>query len=316
MTSTPTPGQAVAGSDLDEGVPPSQVRKLSRLERRAIATKGKLSSPWASGIAIIIAILWTIPSLGLLITSFRPQEDIRRSGWWTVFTGNAEFTMDNYNEALYGNSNDLATFFVNSFVITIPAVLIPITLSLLAAYAFAWIKFPGRNFLFVAVFSLQVVPLQIALVPLLSDYVDWDINGSYWTVWLSHSIFALPLAIFLLHNFMKDIPASLVEAARVDGAGHVKIFFRVLFPLLVPAIASFGIFQFLWVWNDLLVGLTFAAPEYQPLTVKIAELAGTRGGDWYLLTAGAFIAMIVPLIVFIALQRFFVRGMLAGAVKG
>lgn len=316
MTSTPTPGQAVASDALDDGVPQQQVRKLSRLERRAIATKGKLSSPWASGIAIIIAILWTIPSLGLLITSFRPQEDIRRTGWWTVFTGNASFTMDNYNEALYGNSNDLSTFFVNSFVITIPAVLIPITLSLLAAYAFAWIKFPGRNFLFVAVFSLQVVPLQIALVPLLSDYVDWDINGSYWTVWLSHSIFALPLAIFLLHNFMKDIPASLVEAARVDGAGHVKIFFRVLFPLLVPAIASFGIFQFLWVWNDLLVGLTFAAPQYQPLTVKIAELAGTRGGDWYLLTAGAFIAMIVPLIVFVALQRFFVRGMLAGAVKG
>ncbi|MEL7978326.1 carbohydrate ABC transporter permease [Isoptericola sp. F-RaC21] len=315
MTSTPTPGQAVAGSVLDDDVP-QQLRKLSRLERRAIATKGKLSSPWASGIAIIIAILWTIPSLGLLITSFRPQEDIRRTGWWTVFTGNASFTMDNYNEALYGNSNDLSTFFVNSFVITIPAVLIPITLSLLAAYAFAWIKFPGRNFLFVAVFSLQVVPLQIALVPLLSDYVNWDINGSYWTVWLSHSIFALPLAIFLLHNFMKDIPASLVEAARVDGAGHVKIFFRVLFPLLVPAIASFGIFQFLWVWNDLLVGLTFAAPEYQPLTVKIAELAGTRGGDWYLLTAGAFIAMVVPLVVFVALQRFFVRGMLAGAVKG
>ncbi|GAB3094809.1 carbohydrate ABC transporter permease [Isoptericola nanjingensis] len=320
MTSTPTPGQAVAGSALDDDVPQAGVRKLSRLERRAIATKGKLSSPWASGIAIIIAILWTIPSLGLLITSFRPQEDIRRTGWWTVFgdlfTGDAQFTMDNYNEALYGNSNDLSTFFVNSFVITIPAVLIPITLSLLAAYAFAWIKFPGRNFLFVAVFSLQVVPLQIALVPLLSDYVDWNVNGSFWTVWLSHSIFALPLAIFLLHNFMKDIPASLVEAARVDGAGHVKIFFRVLFPLLVPAIASFGIFQFLWVWNDLLVGLTFAAPEYQPLTVKIAELAGTRGGDWYLLTAGAFIAMVVPLIVFIALQRFFVRGMLAGAVKG
>ncbi len=316
MTTTPTPGQAVAGSAVDDGIPQSQARKLSRLEKRAIATKGKLSSPWASGIAIIIAILWTIPSLGLLITSFRPQEDIRRSGWWTVFTGNAQLTMDNYNEALYGNSNDLATFFVNSFVITIPAVLIPISLSLLAAYAFAWIKFPGRNFLFVAVFSLQVVPLQVALVPLLSQYVDWEINGSYWTVWLSHSIFALPLAIFLLHNFMKDIPASLVEAARVDGAGHVKIFFRVLFPLLVPAIASFGIFQFLWVWNDLLVGLTFAGPAYRPLTVAVAEMAGTRGGDWYLLSAGAFISMIVPLIVFIALQRYFVRGMLAGAVKG
>ncbi|MCA5894530.1 carbohydrate ABC transporter permease [Isoptericola sp. NEAU-Y5] len=315
MTTTPTPGPNVVVPAADEGAPRTE-RKLTRLEKRAIATKGRLSSPWASGIAIVIAILWTIPSLGLLITSFRPESDIRRTGWWTVLTGNADLTMDNYNEALYGNSNDLATFFVNSFVITLPAVLIPITLALLAAYAFAWIKFPGRNFLFVAVFSLQVVPLQIALVPLLSDYVNWNVNGSYWTVWLSHSIFALPLAIFLLHNFMKDIPPSLVEAARVDGAGHVKIFFRVLFPLLVPAIASFGIFQFLWVWNDLLVGLTFADPKYQPLTVAIAEMAGSRGGDWYLLSAGAFISMIVPLVVFLALQRYFVRGMLAGAVKG
>ncbi|CAM3649020.1 carbohydrate ABC transporter permease [Isoptericola cucumis] len=315
MTTTPTPGQSVAGTAVDDdarGAP----RKLSRLEKRAIATKGRLSSPWASGVAIVIALLWTIPSIGLFVTSFRPESDIRRSGWWTVFTGNAEFTMDNYNEALYGNSNDLSTFFVNSFVITIPGVLIPITLALLAAYAFAWIKFPGRNFLFVAVFSLQVVPLQVALVPLLSDYVDAGVNGTFWTVWLSHSIFALPLAIFLLHNFMKDIPPSLVEAARVDGAGHVKIFFRVLFPLLVPAIASFGIFQFLWVWNDLLVGLTFTDTPYRPLTVAVAEMAGSRGGDWHILTAGAFISMIVPLIVFIALQRYFVRGMLAGAVKG
>ena len=315
MTTTPTPGQSVAGTAVDDdarGAP----RKLSRLEKRAIATKGRLSSPWASGVAIVIALLWTIPSIGLFVTSFRPESDIRRSGWWTVFTGNAEFTMDNYNEALYGNSNDLSTFFVNSFVITIPGVLIPITLALLAAYAFAWIKFPGRNFLFVAVFSLQVVPLQVALVPLLSDYVDAGVNGTFWTVWLSHSIFALPLAIFLLHNFMKDIPPSLVEAARVDGAGHVKIFFRVLFPLLVPAIASFGIFQFLWVWNDLLVGLTFTDTAYRPLTVAVAEMAGSRGGDWHILTAGAFISMIVPLIVFVALQRYFVRGMLAGAVKG
>ncbi|WP_418275664.1 carbohydrate ABC transporter permease [Isoptericola jiangsuensis] len=315
-TPTPVPTHAV-DDDTAAQAPP---RKLSRLEKRAIATKGRLSSPWASGIAILLAILWTIPTIGLLVTSVRPELDIRNSGWWTVipgiFTGEAEFTADNYNEALYGNSSNLATFFVNSFVITIPAVIIPLTLALLAAYAFAWIPFKGREVLFVAVFSLQVVPLQVALVPLLSDYVDWGINGSFWTVWLSHSIFALPLAIFLLHNFMRDIPPSLVEAARVDGAGHVKIFFRVLFPLLVPAIASFGIFQFLWVWNDLLVGLTFAARPYQPMTVAVAELAGSRGGDWHLLTAGAFISMIVPLVVFIALQRYFVRGMLAGAVKG
>jgi alpha-glucoside transport system permease protein len=295
-------------------------RKLSRLERRAIATKGRLSSPWASAIAIIIAILWTIPTIGLLITSVRPEADISNSGWWTVFrglfTGEAQFTADNYNEALYGNSSNLSATFINSIVITLPAVIIPITLALLAAYAFAWIPFKGREVLFVAVFALQVVPIQVALVPLLRDFNAWGIQGSFWTVWFAHSIFALPLAIFLLHNFMKDIPPSLVEAARVDGAGHVKIFFRVLFPLLVPAIASFGIFQFLWVWNDLLVGLTFADSAYRPMTVAVAELSGQRGGDWHLLTAGAFISMVVPLVVFLALQRYFVRGMLAGAVKG
>ena len=254
------------------------------------------------------------------MTSFRPEIDIRRSGWWTVipgiFTGETEFTLDNYDQALYGSGTNLSEVFVNTFVITLPAVVIPITVALLAAYGFAWIDFPGRNLLFVAVFALQVVPIQVTLVPLLTNYNQWGMAGSFWAVWLSHSIFALPLAVFLLHNFMKDIPRSLVEAARVDGAGHVKIFFQVLFPLLVPAIAAFGIFQFLWVWNDLLVGLTFAAPEYRPLTVAVAEMAGSRGGDWHILTAGAFISMVVPLIVFLALQRYFVRGMLAGAVKG
>ncbi|MCL1868979.1 MAG: carbohydrate ABC transporter permease [Promicromonosporaceae bacterium] len=303
----------------DDVAPVVAKQKLSRLERRAIATKGRLSSPWASGIAILLAVLWTLPSLGLLVTSFRPSLDIRRSGWWTVipdlFQGKTAFTLENYDQAINGNAT-LGTFFVNSFVITIPAVVIPITLALLAAYAFAWIDFKGRNVLFVAVFTLQVVPLQVALVPLLRDYIQLGINGSFWTVWISHSIFALPLAIFLLHNFMKEIPTSLVEAARVDGAGHVQVFFRVLMPLLVPAIASFGIFQFLWVWNDLLVGLTFTSAGNRPLTVAVAELAGSRGGQWQLLSAGAFISMVVPLVVFLALQRYFVRGLLAGSVKG
>ncbi|MHA7134717.1 carbohydrate ABC transporter permease [Oerskovia turbata] len=304
----PTSVDAEASHDIQ------RVGKLSRAERRAIAVKGRLSSPWASGLAIIIAILWTIPSIGLLVTSFRPALDIRRSGWWTVWT-NPEFTLDNYNEVLFGSA-DLASFFVNSIVITLPAVIIPISIALLAAYAFAWIDFKGRNLLFVAVFALQIVPIQITLIPLLAAYVDADINGTFWTVWLSHSIFALPLAIFLLHNFMKEIPSSLIEAARMDGAGHVKIFFQVLLPLLVPAIASFAIFQFLWVWNDLLVGLTFANQDSRPLTVAVADLAGTRGNAWHLLTAGAFVSMIVPLIVFLALQRYFVRGLLAGSVKG
>jgi alpha-glucoside transport system permease protein len=322
MTSTPIPPVATTQDLTTEAATegPRRPRKLSRIEKRAVAAQGKLSSPWASFIAILIAILWTVPSVGLLVTSFRPELDIRRSGWWTVFTGlfngESEFTLDNYDQALYGSGSNLATYFVNSFVITLPAVLIPITIALLAAYAFAWIEFRGREVLFVAIFALQVVPLQVALVPLLRDYVGVDLNGTFWTVWLSHSIFALPLAIFLLHNFMKDIPRSLVEAARVDGAGHVKIFFQVLLPLLVPAIASFAIFQFLWVWNDLLVGLTFASPESYPLTVRIAEMAGSRGGDWHILTAGAFISIIVPLVVFVALQRYFVRGLLAGSVKG
>lgn len=321
MTTTPLPPTAPVNEAIDETASADgRQRRLSRLERRAVATKGKLSSPWASFLAIVIAILWTVPSVGLLVTSFRPELDIRRSGWWTafggLFSGETEFTLDNYEQALFGSGANLAEYFVNSFVITIPAVIIPITIALLAAYAFAWIDFRGRSILFVAVFALQIVPLQVALVPLLTDYVNLGVNGSFWTVWLSHAIFGLPLAIFLLHNFMKDIPASLVEAARVDGAGHVKIFFQVLLPLLVPAIAAFGIFQFLWVWNDLLVGLTFAGPGSRPLTVAVAEMAGSRGGDWHVLTAGAFISMVVPLVVFISLQRYFVRGLLAGSVKG
>jgi alpha-glucoside transport system permease protein len=284
---------------------------------RAAKARNRLSSPWASGLAILIAALWTVPTFGLLLTSFRPELDIRRSGWWTWFT-NPTFTLRNYEEALTGSSTQLGTFFVNSIVITLPAVIIPITIALLAAYAFAWMDFKGRDMLFVGVFALQIVPIQVTLIPLLSQYVNWGLAGSFWTVWLSHSIFALPLAIFLLHNFMKDIPRSLIEAARVDGAGHVKIFFQVLLPLLVPAIAAFAIFQFLWVWNDLLVALTFAggAPNVAPLTVRVAELSGTRGSEWYLLSAGAFISMVVPLIVFLSLQRFFVRGLLAGGVKG
>ena len=298
-------------------LPAKPANLVDRLDARAGRTKSTLSTKIASGIALLIAFVWTVPTVGLLITSFRPDGDIKTSGWWTWFT-NPAFTLENYDQVLSGSRFQLSTFFVNSFVITIPAVIIPITLALLAAYAFAWIDFKGRNILFVAVFALQVVPIQVTLIPLLTQYVKWGLNQTFWTVWLSHSIFALPLAIFLLHNFMKDIPRELVEAARVDGAGHVKIFFRVLMPLLVPAIASFEIFQFLWVWNDLLVALTFAGGQQNvaPLTVRLADLAGTRGQDWYLLAAGAFVSMIVPVIVFLTLQRYFVRGLLAGSVKG
>jgi alpha-glucoside transport system permease protein len=283
----------------------------------------KLSNPWASFAALLLAILWTIPTAGLLISSFRPQADVQSTGWWMVFS-DPSFTLDNYRAALSGDDVGLATYFVNTIVITIPSVVIPITLATLAAYAFAWMKFPGRDFLFVAVFALQIVPIQVTMIPLLSLYVDLGLTGSeapgggYYTIWLSHSIFALPLAIYLLHNFMSQIPGELIESARVDGAGHVQIFSRIMLPLMAPAIAAFGIFQFLWVWNDLLVALVFGggSPDVSPLTARLAELSGTRGQDWFLLSAGAFVSLIVPLIVFLSLQRYFVRGLLAGSVKG
>jgi alpha-glucoside transport system permease protein len=282
----------------------------------------KLTSPWASFAAIIIATLWTIPTIGLFISSFRPEEDVKTSGWWTWFS-NPNLTLENYHEVLTGSDTKLATYFVNSIVITLPSVLIPITLATLAAYAFAWMKFPGRDMLFVAVFAMQIVPIQVTMIPLLKLYVDPpfglpQLAGKFWTIWLSHSIFALPLAIYLLHNFMKEVPGELIEAARVDGAGHVRIFTKIMLPLMAPAIAAFGIFQFLWVWNDLLVALVFGGGnlDLSPLTVRLAELSGTRDNDWQILSAGAFVSLIVPLVVFLSLQRYFVRGLLAGSVKG
>ena len=295
-------------------------RRMTRRDRDLIRTKNKLSSPWASLLSIVIAVLWTIPTVGLLVTSFRvDRRAISSTGWWTSLPPSRwhEFGLTNY-ETVLGGSYNLGSYFVNSFVITIPAVLIPIMLALLAAYAFAWCEFPGKRILFVAVFALQVVPIQVTMIPLLTQYVRWGLNNTFWVLWLSHTMFGLPLAIFLLHNFMVDIPRELVEAAKVDGAGHVQVFLRVVLPLMVPAIASYAIFQFLWVWNDLLVALAFAGntPATAPLTSRLSDMVGSRGSAWYLLAPGAFIAMIVPVTVFLLLQRYFVRGMLAGAVKG
>lgn len=309
--------------------PPTTAVDGVRRRRTAAAEAHKgLSSPGASLVAVIIAVLWTIPTIGLLISSFRPEADVKGTGWWTWFT-NPSFTFENYSAALTGNDVNLGTYFLNTVVITLPAVVIPITLATMAAYAFAWMKFPGRDLLFVAVFALQIVPIQVTMIPLLTLYVDPPFGlpqlagsdapgGGFWTIWLSHSIFALPLAIYLLHNFMKEIPRELIESAQVDGAGHVKIFSRIMLPLMTPSIAAFAIFQFLWVWNDLLVALVFGGGslDVSPLTVRLAELTGSRGQDWHLLAAGAFISLVVPLIVFLFGQRFFVRGMLAGSVKG
>ena len=298
--------------------PVSMASRLATINENSSKVKKGVTSRWASLAAVVIAILWTLPTFGLLVTSIRPQADIQSSGWWTFFSHPA-FTTDNYKQVLQTQTSGttLSQAFINSVVITLPAVVIPISLALLASYAFAWIEFKGRDFLFVLVFALQIVPLQVTLVPLLSIYVKLGMAGTFWPVWISHSIFALPLAVFLLHNFMKEIPQELIEAARVDGAGHVKIFFKVLLPLLTPAIAAFGIFQFLWVWNDLLVAITFASDSTtSPLTVLLQNMVGTRGSSWYLLSAGAFIAIAVPVVVFLSMQRFFVRGLLAGSVKG
>ncbi|GAA4944882.1 carbohydrate ABC transporter permease [Actinoplanes utahensis] len=289
---------------------------VKKVTTPAAAAKKKLSSPWASLAAIVIAVLWTVPTFGLLVTSFRPEADIKKTGWWTFFS-NPLVTFENY-EAVFGAEEgvNLADYFLNSLIITIPSVIIPLFLASLAAYAFAWMNFPGKNLLFIVIFALQIVPLQVTLIPLLTFFVDAGLAGTFWTVWLAHSTFALPLAIYLLHNFIKEVPSSLIEAARIDGAGHVSIFFRVLLPLLTPALAAFGIFQFLWVWNDLLVALTFTGPQISPITVQLSNMTGTRGTAWYLLSAGAFVSMVVPVTVFLLLQRYFVRGLLAGSVKG
>ena len=297
-------------------------RKL-KAAMRAQEAKTKLSSPWASVIAVIIAVAWTVPTLGLLVNSVRSEPGPSSSGWWRFFgsdgAGNSiKFSFSNYSNAWSGNGTGtpMSSFILNTIVVTLPAVFIPVTLALLAAYAFAWIDFKGKSFLFVAIFALQVVPIQVALLPLLTMYSNFGLTSSFWSIWLSHTIFGMPLAIFLLHNFMSEIPRSLIEAARVDGAGHVKIFLRVLLPLLVPAIAAFSIFQFLWVWNDLLVSLTFAGPNTTPITRGIQGLTTQFASAANVLPAAAIIAMIVPLAVFLGMQRFFVRGLLAGSVKG
>ncbi|OZV78482.1 sugar ABC transporter permease [Micromonospora echinospora] len=300
----------------------------------AARVRKRLNSRTATLVSIVIAVVWTIPTFGLFISSFRPEDQIKSTGWWTFFT-DPQVTLENYQQVLFGRSSSsgqLASYFINSLVITLPSVLFPLAFAALAAYALAWINFRGRDWVYIAIFALQIVPLQMALVPLLSFFSNgvsvggitlmpaWDLadEQKFVQVWFAHTCFALPLAVFLLHNFISQLPKDLMEAARVDGATHPKIFRTVVLPLITPALAAFGIFQFLWVWNDLLVALIFAGggDETAPLTVRLAEMAGTRGNEWQRLTAGAFVSIVVPLIVFLSLQRYFVRGLLAGSVKG
>jgi alpha-glucoside transport system permease protein len=351
-----------------------------------------------NGALILLVIIWSIPTFGLLISSFRDRFDIQTSGWWTVFphrewvtvatldpkelgldpqgvmevegiqgtfeefregvasgdtrltwvgnrrlgkivvqeqkwTVNWNFTLINYQQVLFGQNfeiqnpdgttevvpgQDMSQAFLNSLAVSIPSTVIPILIAAFGAYAFAWMQFPGRRIMFIMVIGLLVVPLQIALVPILRDYLVLGLNGTFLAIWLAHTGFGLALATYLLFNYIRTLPREMMESAFIDGASHFTVFTRLVLPLSVPALASFAIFQFLWVWNDYLVALVFLGvdPNFKVVTQRLADLTGTFGNQWQLLTAGAFVTMILPLVVFFALQRFFVRGLMAGSVKG
>lgn len=354
-----------------------------------------------NGGLVLLCLLWTVPTFGLLVSSFRTREAIQETGWWLVFPhrewvtvteitdlprevendvlfslpgvegveatfpewregietpsgqrvqwignkrlgnvevqerrwtlGNWDFTLANYEQVLSGKQyeyqrpdgsvevvqgDDLSDAFLNSLAVSVPATIIPILIAAFAAYGFAWMNFRGRRALFILVIALLVVPLQIALVPILRDYSKLDLNGTFLAVWLAHTGFGLPLATYLLYNYISGLPRETLESAFIDGASHFTVFMRLILPLSVPALASFAIFQFLWVWNDYLVALIFLGDQNEVLTKRLAEIVGSRGSDWHLLTSGAFISMLLPLLVFFSLQRYFVRGLLSGSVKG
>jgi alpha-glucoside transport system permease protein len=363
-----------------------------------MGTQSRTQAIIVNGALLLLVIVWSIPTLGLFISSFRDRFDIQTSGWWTIFphrewqtiseldpkelgldpqgvmtvegvTGTFEelregvqsgevrvtwvgnrrlgrievqqqvwavnwnFTLDNYRQVIGGTDRevtqpdgsvevvpgqDMSQAFLNSFAVTIPSTVIPILIAAFAAYGFAWMNFPGRRFLFILIVALLVVPLQIALVPILSDYNRLGLNGTFLAIWLAHTGFGLALATYLLFGYISTLPREMLESAFIDGASHFTVFTRLVLPLSVPALASFAIFQFLWVWNDYLVALVFLGvdPNFKVLTQRLADLTGTFGNAWHLLTAGAFVTMILPLVVFIGLQRYFVRGLLAGSVKG
>jgi alpha-glucoside transport system permease protein len=287
---------------------------------------------WFTRITItVVVLLWTIPTLGVLISSFRPEALVDSTGWWTSlahpFRG-AEWTLENYRSAL--STGGFGNAFLNSMAVAIPSTVIPVTVAAFAAYAFSWMDFRGRHLMFVLVVGLMVVPLQMALIPILRLYTggaklgglsilpDLDLGGTFLGVWLAHTGFGLPLAVYLLRNYIGSLPSSIIESARIDGADHFTIFWRLIIPLSVPALAAFAIFQFLWVWNDLLISYVFlgGSRENRVLTIALADLVGSRGENWHLLTSAAFLSMALPLAVFFSLQRYFVRGLTAGSVKG
>jgi alpha-glucoside transport system permease protein len=257
-----------------------------------------------------------LPSAGLLVSSLRPPHLVASSGWWTAFTPPFAFTLENYQRVL--TTNNMAQSFLNSLIVAIPATTIPLLIAGYAAYAFAWTDFPGRHWLFLAIVALLVVPLQTTLIPVLRLFTQLGLTGTFLAVWLAHTGYGLPFAIYLLRNFFGSLPREMLESAQLDGASHFTIFFRLVIPTSVPAIASLAIFQFLWVWNDLLVALIFLGgqPSVAPMPVTVSNLVNSLGQDWQLLTAAAFVSMLVPLVLFFSLQRYFTEGLLAGSLKG
>jgi alpha-glucoside transport system permease protein len=358
----------------------------------------KPSTLWLNILLALICLVWIIPTFGVFVSSFRTREDIKGTGWWTVFphrdwikvetielprstpltdsiavrpgvyytdqqlrdglvmadgrqakwenrrrrvvqiselqwTANANFYLTNYDNVLSGRTyryvlpdgssqeeqgDNMVEAFLNTVTVAVPSTVIPILIAAFAAYAFAWMKFPLRKLMFAGLIGMLVVPLQAAMIPILRDFNALSLNGTYMAVWIAHTTFGLPLATYLLYNYISQLPRETLEAAFIDGASQFTIFTRLILPLSVPALASFAIFQFLWVWNDYFVSLIFlgGSKSQQVMTMRLSDIIGTRGQDWHLLTAGAFITMIVPLVVFFGLQRYFVRGLLAGSVKG
>jgi alpha-glucoside transport system permease protein len=296
---------------------PAEVKPRRAAARPGVAPgSGRASWP-ARIVLLLLCILWAVPTIGIIITSFRTPEAALTSGWWTVFSSPldfAQYTLANYREAWAGGMQNA---FLNSFAVVLPATVIPIMIAAFAAYAFTFIEFPFRDTLFVIVVALLVVPNQVALVPLLRLYTDLGLTGTYAAVYLAHIGFGMPLAIYILRNYMSTLPKAVIESAKIDGASHFKTFWKLIVPMSVPALASFAIFQFLWVWNDLLIALLYLGPgEKEVVTVAVAGLVGQQNQGWQLLTAGAILSMIVPVAVFVSLQRYFVRGLTAGSVKG
>ncbi len=288
--------------------------------RPATTTTGRLARILGRGplhlVILLISLIWLTPTLGLLVSSFRPANLVATTGWWEALKSPFQYTLENYQQVL--TTNNMGPSFINSLFISIPSTVIPILVAAFAAYAFAWMDFPGRNVLFIAIVGLLVVPLQLTLIPVLRIYTALGITGTFLGIWLAHTGYGLPFSIYLLRNFFGGLPRDMFESAYLDGASPVTAFFQLALPTSVPALASLAIFQFMWVWNDLMIALIYLGgkPSVAPMTLTIANLTNSLGQGWQLLTAAAFLSMMLPLLIFFSMQRYFVRGILAGSVKG